>query len=94
MRFCTSQIRSNALPDRVFWELDSFAPGSGVPMVESTDLKLGNATSISQGAYTLYTISKPVQTRLENGNFAAIIGGKTYRTPWGSIFDLVPWCNP
>jgi hypothetical protein len=85
----TTQIRSNMLPDRVFFELDGF-DADGRPAAEPTDLKLSNATSIGNGTYTQYSTSVPIWTPFGKINIAAEIGGRTYRTPWARALKDCP----
>jgi hypothetical protein len=86
IHYSWSQIRSTVLPDRVFLEND-LTDGFNNPRLEIVDVKLSNATSIGGGAYTMYSATAIVSFAVDSSNLVAVIGGKTYRTPWGPFFE-------
>jgi hypothetical protein len=54
------------------------------PVVRIENIQLRNGTSVGNGAYTLYSINGSIPFLNQGSNLAAVIDGKTYRTPWGS----------
>jgi hypothetical protein len=87
------QIRSNVLADSVFLEEDKYDENSN-PVLNVVDLQLSNAISIGNGTYTQYSIVSPLWGEARStGNIAAVVGGQTYRTPWGLIFDQLHFCD-
>jgi hypothetical protein len=91
-RLAATQIRSSALPDRIFFEHDTFDLHTN-PALEIVDLQLSNATSIGGGAYTQYSSESLISSQVRASTIAAVIGGETYRTPWGSIFNQIHFCG-
>jgi hypothetical protein len=82
------QIRSTVLPDRVFFEHDMVdTVNIGVKIV---DVALSDATPIGNGAYKLYTIAATIPGEALSSNIVAVVGGKTYRTPWAPATHFTP----
>jgi hypothetical protein len=79
--FLFDQIRGNAIPDRVFFEYDIIEQNTN-PSLFTDDLKMSSGSSVGNGAYTLYSTHAIIPFRASSGNIAAVIDGKTYRTPW------------
>jgi hypothetical protein len=78
----------------VFFEHDVFE-GESVRYhaLQVVDLKLNNATSIGGGAYTQYSVISTMSFGVHSSTIAAVIGGKTFRTPWVSWLDRLPSCD-
>jgi hypothetical protein len=76
----------------VYFEHDVFDDVPN-PILLVTDLKLSNATSVGNGAYTLYSTIAGFPLQASKSNIAAVIGGKTYRTTWTHMTVQLPSCN-
>jgi hypothetical protein len=77
----------------MFFEHDVFDENTN-PALDFVDFKLNNATSIGgSGAYTQYSIMSPMSLQAISSTIAAVIGGKTFRTPLTSLRDRLPICD-